>query len=190
MARLTAAYESCLDSLCARDRAPRMVIEALAEGLKRVVAFIAAIALDAFDTYSDVALCVQFKADGDDAWFYISLTSLVLSCFVDLPILLMSAYKSALGTESESHDWSLIKIFKAVRVVVEVLPQASLQTCAPPQPFNSSAFVETSTRLELLVMSIIRAGILAWHTVALSRPGRGTTTPRRPLSVCSTLVSF
>ena len=124
-----------------------MVIEALvalaAEGLKRVVGFIAAIALEVFDTYSDVALCVQFKADGDDAWFYLSLISLVLSCFVDLPILLMSAYKSALGTESESHDWSLIKILKAVRVVVEVLPQASLQTCAPPQQFNSSAFVDT-----------------------------------------------
>ena len=189
MARLTAAYESCLDSLCARDRAPRMVIEALAEGLKRVVAFIAATALVVFDTYSDVALCVQFKANGDDAWFKLSLASLALSCFVDLPILLMSA-KSALGREPGSRYSRYLQILKAVRVVVEVLPQASLQTCAPPQPFNSSAFVETSTRLELLAMSIIRAGILAWHTVALSRPRRGTTTLRRPLSVCSTLVSF
>jgi hypothetical protein len=169
---------------------PRKVIEALAEGLKKVVGFIAAIALDVFDTYSDVALCVQFKADGDDAWFYISLTSLVLSCFVDLPILLSSAIESALGEEPEWDDWPRIRELRAIRVVVEVLPQASLQTCAPPQPFNSSAFVETSTRLELLVMSIIRAGILAWHTVALSRPRRVTTTPRRPLSVCSTLVSF
>eukprot|EP01048_Picozoa_sp_COSAG05_P023243 COSAG05_NODE_4949_length_1315_cov_0.775493_3_plen_136_part_00 len=120
-------------------------------------------------------------------WFYISRTSLVLSCFVDLPILLMSAYKSAFGTEPEWCSFR-IRTFKAVRVVVEVLPQASLQTCAPSQPFNSSAFVETRTRLEMLAMSIIRAGILAWHTVALSRPRRVTTTPRRPLSVCSTLV--